>query len=321
MSGQEISRTLTHLYGIVEAGEKGFATAAALFSNPALKVIARAYAQQRAADKEEILAHIRAWRPEATPAPNLAGMIHRGRVTLFAAMTIEDDQREKMILAEIAVGEGAALRAYRSALNNPQLSPQLRSMIERQQAQVRLAAERIDLLRGRDGQRLVARLFESQQSAGAAMQSLHAAGFGPDDLEKTPVSAMRLYAGHGATVRETILSGAFGGGLWGGLMGLLVGYGVTQSMPAEWVGDMAVLGTWLLVAVGFLLLGAIVASFLGLFIGMGIAEDDRFQVQDSQQDESVLLLVLAGSGRANAAIQVLDMLLHPAQWNPALKLK
>lgn len=135
---QQVKQALSAIYRMAEASEKGYATAAANLANPGKDL---SIAQQRAAHTAEILAELRALGGDVQPGRSIPGMIHRGRVNIFAAMTIEKDRQEKVILQEALLGETYALRAYRQALAAP-LQPRLRSVVQRQLEEVRRAGDR-----------------------------------------------------------------------------------------------------------------------------------------------------------------------------------
>ncbi|RPJ40860.1 MAG: PA2169 family four-helix-bundle protein, partial [Chloroflexi bacterium] len=228
MADQQVRRTLMNLYRIVEAGEKGFATTASNMPNPGLKILLMSYAQQRANFKEEIRSELRRQGGEFTPGRSLPGMVHRGRVNIFAAMSIDKESQERVILKEAAVGEGAAMRTYASALSTD-LPPQVREMVERQFAEVRKVVETIKLLRGVGNRKMVVNVYQDDNDASIAMQNLLGAGFQADSIERMSLKRTELYEGRGATVPETILSGAVGGAIWGGVMGVFAGIGVVET--------------------------------------------------------------------------------------------
>jgi Domain of unknown function (DUF2383) len=77
-----------------------------------LKILYRVYAQQRRKFKEEIFDEIQRLGGHSRPRSNILGILHRGRIDIFAAMTIGDEGVENLLLKEILVGESTALRAY-----------------------------------------------------------------------------------------------------------------------------------------------------------------------------------------------------------------
>ena len=169
-------KALVNLYKIVEAGERGYAVVASNVSNRALKILYRSYAQQRLQFKEEIFAEIQRLGGHARPRDNFLGMVHRGRIDIFAALTIGDENVEKVILKEVLLGEKVAVRAYEKTLKKD-LPPETREILECQFDEVRKAVEQWHLIKGQNGKRLVLRLYDSKSDAEEALQSLKSAGF------------------------------------------------------------------------------------------------------------------------------------------------
>ncbi|MEW5829312.1 MAG: DUF2383 domain-containing protein, partial [Chloroflexota bacterium] len=116
MRGQRLSDDLSVLYRILEAGEKGYAVSAANVSNRGLKTMLKSYARQRAGFKSEVLMELRRLAGDARVRRSLRGFLHRGRITIFATLTISSDEREKVVLKEVSTGERAALRTYEKIL-------------------------------------------------------------------------------------------------------------------------------------------------------------------------------------------------------------
>ena len=233
MTDQREYKVLRSLYRIVEAGEKGFATAAANVPDPALKILFKRYAGQRSRFMSEIMAQITRLGAALGPGRNFPGIIHRGRIAIFAAMIIGNANQEKMVLRETALGERVALRAYEKALTVP-MDAETREMIQRQHNEIQKVNEEVNLIRGQtEGRRMMVRLYDSPRSAtnraGPARGRVRRPRYSHTALKETD-----LYQGTGATVSETILSGAFGGALWGSLTGVLVGFSIVQTTePAD----------------------------------------------------------------------------------------
>ena len=224
-------------------------------------------------------------------------MIHRGRVTIFGAMTIEEDRKERVILKEVALGESVAVRAYERALSR-ELPGGVNEIVQRQLAEIQRAWEIVKLMRGHEGRRMVVNLFPTEDDAEQAVDSLKDAGFITIDTQQVALNDTELYRGRGATVSETIFSGAFGGALWGGLTGILVGIGVLQTVTPAPTGFLPVSLSWLLVALGFALIGAFVSSVLAFFIGVGISEDDNYQLKESLERYHILLETVVDQSQA-----------------------
>jgi len=127
-----MAHDISMLNGLVETskdGEKGFATAAKDAKNPDLKAMFSKRAEdcaRGAAELQEIIAS-HGGKPEE--GGSVAGALHRGWVNLRAAVSTRDDLA---ILEECERGEDVAKAAYRKALDDDSLSPDERSVVQRQ---------------------------------------------------------------------------------------------------------------------------------------------------------------------------------------------
>src|SRR5688572_7446695 len=182
MNTPHTRNALVYLYKIVEAGERGYAVVASNVSNRALKILFRSYAQQRFQFKEEIFAEIQRLGGHARPGSNFLGLVHRGRIDIFAALTIGAENVEKVVLKEVLLGEKVAVKAYEKTLKKD-LPPETRDLLERQFDEVRNVVEQVRLLKGQNGKQLVLRLYDSKTDAEEALQSLKRDGFSETAIE------------------------------------------------------------------------------------------------------------------------------------------
>jgi hypothetical protein len=111
-------------------------------------------------------------------------------------------------------------------------------------------------------------------------------GLAPEEIERMEIHEQDLYTGRGATQAETILSGVVGGMIWGGAMGVLAGFGVVSSGP---VIANSVFLTWLLTALGFVLMGAFISAVLALFISVGVKGADTYQYAQIRENARFLV--------------------------------
>jgi uncharacterized protein (TIGR02284 family) len=311
ISNQQTLKALSHLYRIVEAGERGYAVAAANVDNRGLKLLFKSFAQQRANLKTEIFkemqhldSHVRV--PSSGLSTFLA-MIHRGRIDIFAALTIGDENIEKVVLKEVVLGEGVALRAYENTLKKD-LPPEVREMVARQFNEVRQVVEQVNLMRGKDGKRLLVRLYDTEMDANRAVQELKQSGLVQEAIERVPVDKSTvLYTGRGTTILETILSGAVGGGFWGAVIGVLAAISVLQ-MPAAIpsVGPLFDQSVWGFIALVLCIAGGtFVGTMIGTFIGWGIKSGDDYLYDQGLERGRILVKLLADESRASKAWQTM----------------
>lgn len=310
MSDHETLRALGSLYKIVEAGERGYAVAAANVNNRGLKLLFKSFAQQRANFKKEIWEQMQQFGAGShPPRSSILAMIHRGRIDIFAALTIGDENREQVVLKEVALGEGVALRAYQATLKGD-LPPAVRDLVARQFEEVRQVVKQIHLMRGQDGKRLLVRLYDTERDASRAMEKLREAGIVPESIQNLPVDKAALsYQGRGTTILETILSGAVGGAFWGSVIGLLAVFGVLQ-MP-NWnpvAPSLMDQRLWAFIALVLCIAGGtFVGTMIGVFIGWGISSEDTYRYDRGLERGRILVELLEDESVASKAWQLLAL--------------
>jgi uncharacterized protein (TIGR02284 family) len=304
MNNIHARNALTELYKIVEAGEKGYAVVASNVKNRALKILFQSYSQQRRQFKDEIFGEIQRLGGESKPKSSILGMIHRGRIDIFATLTIGDENVEKVLLKEVRLGERVALRAYERTLKQD-LPSETRVLIESQYQEVRKILEQIRLLRGQNGKRLVLRLYDSRTDAEQAVQSLKQAGISEkaievEDFNPPPIEP---YKDRGTTLMETVLSGGVGGGVWGVVAGILGAISVMQisALNQDVVSPILVL----VVMFGLIAAGVFIGSMVGLFIGWGVASQDNY-VSETVRKGEVIVEALIDESLATKAWRILN---------------
>jgi hypothetical protein len=246
-------------------------------------------------------------RAPSTGLSSFLAMIHRGRIDIFAALTIGDENVEKVVLKEVVLGEGVALRAYENTLKKD-LLPEVKELVARQFNEVRQVVEQVNLMRGRVGKRLLVRLYDTETDASHAIQMIKEAGFDQESIEKVPVDKTTvLYTGRGTTILETILSGAVGGGFWGAVIGVLAAMSVLQ-MPAgiPSVGPLFDQSVWAFIALVLCIAGGtFVGTMIGTFIGWGIKSGDDYLYDQGLERGRILVKLLVDKSRASKAWQTL----------------
>jgi uncharacterized protein (TIGR02284 family) len=311
---------LVYLYKIVEAGEKGYAVVASNVSNHALKILYKSYAQQRFQFKEEIFAEIQRLGGHARPRDNFLGLVHRGRIDIFAALMIGAENVEKVVLKEVLLGETVAVKAYEKTLKKD-LPFETREILERQFDEVRKVVEQVRLLKGQNGKRLVLRLYDSKSDAEEALQSLKRDGFSEKAIEMESWSHgthSELYKGRGTTILETMISGAIGGGIWGTLAGGLAAIGIIQISAIN--SEKAAPVILLLAILGLITAGAFIGGMIGLFIGWGIASEDSYVYDDSIKHGEILMRTIVETQRAARAGHIMEQAAMETQARQASEL-
>jgi uncharacterized protein (TIGR02284 family) len=131
---------LNNLIETCKDGQNGFQTAAEGISKSDLKSLFYQYSQQRAGFAGELQAEVRRLGGDPEKAGSVAATLHRGWINIKSAVTGED---EGAVLAECERGEDSAVSNYKDALASQNLPADVRSILERQYAQVQEAHDRI----------------------------------------------------------------------------------------------------------------------------------------------------------------------------------
>jgi|SRR5215213_8809403 len=132
--------TLNNLIETCKDGQNGFQAAADGVKNNDLKTLFHTYSQQRGEFAGELASEVRRLGGDAEKTGSIAASLHRGWIDIKSAVTGED---ENAVISECERGEDSAVRNYEDALRDEDLPADIRSIVERQFAQVREAHNRI----------------------------------------------------------------------------------------------------------------------------------------------------------------------------------
>jgi len=315
MDDQKVVRVLSYLYEIVEAGEKGYAVSAVHLDNPGLKLLFKSFAQQRAGFKTEILSEIKRLGGNRNPGNNIRGTIHRGRIAIFAALTIGKLERERVVLKEAELGEKSALHVYERTLKE-ELPSITRRIVTSHYEQVRRLVEQIHLMRGTPENRLIVHLFEKKEHVARALDAIEDSGYHPTGIEQINIQeTLDLYESKDSIVLETSISGAVGGALWGTLIGVLAGAGVGYANQYIPVDVMQTPYAGLFVALAIIIGGALIGTILGFVIGIGIAEEDTYLYDQGREKGKIILMTVMENSQFTEAQQIIS------QFNLASKIE
>lgn len=303
-NNQAIIRKLNRLYRFCKAGERGFMVVSENARNRGLKVVLKSFAQQRETFAKELKEEIQRLGGQVSERRSVRGIIHRGRISIRAALTIGPHNVENVILGEALNGEKVLVNAYEGCLGE-ELPAETEELVKRQHEQIRQVCDQLELLRGYEGHQLVVRLFDTEHDAQLAIQELEQAGFDRSAIEVADVKQVTsIYEGRGSVVSETVLSGAFGGALWGSIIGALAGAGILLFPDmATMMGGY--LTGWGLTTLAGTFFGALFGAILGFLIGQGAAEEDAYLYDDSVEYGSQLVRLLTSEDRAMEASRIL----------------
>ncbi len=305
MTDKQTLKELGGIYRILEAGEKGYALSAVNVNNRGLKILLKSFAQQRSKFKETILVEMKRIGAEPRARRSLLAAIHRGRINIFAALTVGRDKRERAVLREILISERFALQSFKRALKKD-LNPETRRLLTNQREDIEKIVEQITLLHGVEGRRMVVRLFESETDADAAELEIKKAGLHPDVVFRIDMKyIVDQYTANSTIVSETILSAAVGGAFWGGLVGIIAGLGMHAARFAP-IATMSGRYIWAYLALAGIFIGEFIGSLLGYAIGEGLSGEDAYQYDWSLKRGKILLLAKVEAMRASEAGRIMS---------------
>lgn len=131
---------LNNLIETCKDGQTGFQTAAEGITRSDVKSLLHQYSQQRAGFAGELQAEVRRLGGDPEKTGSVAATLHRGWINIKSAVTGSD---ENAVIAECERGEDSAVANYKDALADKNLPADVRSIVERQSAQVKEAHDRI----------------------------------------------------------------------------------------------------------------------------------------------------------------------------------
>jgi len=120
---------LNDLIEVSRDGEEGFRKAAEDAKNPELKTLFSSRATEIGAAVRELQSQVAALGGKPEDHGSMAGALHRGWLSLRTAIT---DRTDLAILEETEKGEDVAKQKYSEALQETDLSFDIRALIERQ---------------------------------------------------------------------------------------------------------------------------------------------------------------------------------------------
>lgn len=144
MDNKKTVSTLNELIETCRDGLDGFKEAAENVKNPELKSFFNNAATERAYCVQELQTEVRNLGGEAEKTGSTAGAIHRVWMDIKGTLTGKDDHS---ILSECERGEDSAVSAFRDALKEGNLPPNVLSIVERQLQIIQKTHDRVKQMR------------------------------------------------------------------------------------------------------------------------------------------------------------------------------
>jgi uncharacterized protein (TIGR02284 family) len=142
---KEIISTINSLIETLKDGQEGFKQASEAVRDSHLKSLFSEFSLQRARFAGELQSEARnLGESEPEEGGSASGAMHRAWIDLKSAITSGDDHA---ILSECERGEDSAIKEYKEAMEEEELSAPIRDIISRQYSEVQGAHDRIKVLR------------------------------------------------------------------------------------------------------------------------------------------------------------------------------
>lgn len=288
--------TLNQLITAANESTKNFYSAAEQVENRAVKLLLKAYAQERARFVHE-LQQATAAANEVSESDYSGSFLQRGWMELRSALVIRRQRRQRVLIDGLQQAETNTLEAYAKAAA-AELPVSVKEIVNRQYERVRLIHGRLKLLSRQHEQRLALRLFNQAQDAEQAITGLEKLGIPRSELTIIPIEDITFYMNdqnaRPRATREAIMTGALLGFIVGGLLGLLYGVfnrlyfpefnGFVATTPAGVMFEMSLYAG---------LIGALFSTIFSALIASSAAEIDAHLYEDSFENGNTLVAVFA----------------------------
>jgi len=280
MANDKVSQVVNDLIEELRASRERNVAASNSAVNPRLKELFQERGQRRA----NFAAELERWEGgDVEVDGDGLEAIQRGLMTFRAAMTIERDKTDDVVLHDAQAGEASLLESYHEALA-ADLPAGLAALIRRQHEQLHAAYAYVSARMGDTDQPLVIGMFGAVADAQRAIDGLQAAGF---DREQISVLAQE------ESVKET---------LGGGLIGLAAGLTIPIVFPVLAAGTIAAaLGT----AAAGAGIGASYGGIFGALVGWDVTEEETHRYVEGVRQGEILIAVHTEPGRREAAADAL----------------
>ncbi len=144
-TNEKAAANLKQLLSICNDGKEGYRTAAENVDSPDLKALLTTYSIQRAEFEMQLKTcmHQCNANPDNDSGGPL-GVLHRTWIEIKTALTSNDN---KAVLDACITGEKAALDAYNDALEDTELSPDIRQILADQRDSIKECLKNIEMLK------------------------------------------------------------------------------------------------------------------------------------------------------------------------------
>lgn len=272
--------------------EKLYSTAAGNALNDELRQLFEARAEQREAFAETIEQESWAVEDEEDGSGPL-DVIRRGGLTIRAAMTIEPDKTDRILIEDTREADQALLETYDKVLSED-LDRSVRTTLQRQVTMIEATQANMATMLGMPQGQMVLALFGTVEQAEQAVNSLEEAGYKQDEIDllaqEEAVKSL-IEDPRPETTKESATAGAVGGGAVGGLIGLIAGASTAIIMGVGTVLTGGALAAALGITAAGAGIGASYGGLLGALMGWGVSEGDIQHFIEGVRDGKILVAV------------------------------
>lgn len=303
--------TINGLIAINQESTKNFYAAAEQMENRAIKLLLKAYSQERAHFARELQAALPQAENTAERSASPLNFFSRGWLDLKAAMVVRRQRRHQVLLEDLLQLEINVLDTYAKAVVLS-LPPNLQTIVKRQYERVRAVDNRVELLAKQLERRLALRLFNTSEDVEGAIRRLDQMGIPSSDLTIIPIEDITFYQNdqqaRPRATREAIMTGGLLGLLVGGALGLLYGSFHRFYFP-ELNGFLATTPIGVMLEMGLYgaLIGLLFSVVFSTLIASSAAETDTYLYEDSFQNGDTLLVVFTEANNITAAERAIGL--------------
>lgn len=272
---EETTRNVQQLIEALQENQQFYRTAA----NNAISSQLRGVFHQRAEQRGDFAKALAVYTDEMiveeeADKGDLLDSLHRGLVTIKAAMTIEQDKTDNILIQESLEAEQQLLDAYKEILAETDNLPSgIASEVHSQYATIKTGYTYIGTALNAP-ETVVLGLFFEINDTQRIIEELSAKGVSKENIHvvaQEEVVSKALDDNRATMAKEGAGTGALSGSVFGGLLGLIIGASMVLTMgPVAIIGIPALAGT---TAAGTAI-GALYGSLFGALLGWGVAEDE-----------------------------------------------
>ncbi|MFW6096772.1 MAG: DUF2383 domain-containing protein [Chloroflexota bacterium] len=273
--------------------KKLYSTAAGNALNDELRQLFEARAEQRESFARTIEQESWTVEEDEEDGKGPLDVLRRGGLTIRAAMTIEPDKTDRILIEDTREADEALLEKYDKVLSDD-LDRAVKATLRRQVTLIEATQANMATMLGTPQGQMVLGLFATVEQAEEAVDGLVEAGYEQDEIsvlaQEEAVESL-LEDPRPQATKESATAGAVGGGAVGGLLGLIAGASTAIVMGVGTVMTGGALAAALGITAAGAGIGASYGGLLGALTGWGVSEGDIQHFIEGVRDGKILVAV------------------------------